>query len=119
MARALLVIILYTATICIKDKSLFYVPSHLSCLLFVRCFFGTGSITFLFISLKYLTYSTSMILTLLYPIFTAILAWLFLKEKLSIFDIIAFILSLTGVTFFVFPQILGERPLLILIRGLI
>ena len=93
-----------------KDKSLFYVPPHLRCLLFARCFFGTASFTLLFISLKYVTYSTSILLSSLYPIFTAVGAWLLMNEKLTIFDILALFLSLTGVTFFAFPQIFGDKP---------
>lgn len=105
--RALLVVILCAFTICIKDRSLFYIPRHLRWILFVRCFVGTLSFSLLFISLKYLTYSTSMILFFLYPIFTSIAGWFIMREKLSIYDIGALLVSLLGVIFFAFPQILG------------
>ena len=101
--RALTVVILCSVTILIKDKSLFYVPPHLRCLLFLRCFVGTISFSLIFISLKYLTYSTSMILYFLYPIFTSLIAWLLIKERLSIWDILALLLSLIGVVLFAFP----------------
>ena len=101
--RALLVVILCSITILIKDKSLFYVPPHLRCLLFLRCFVGTISFSLMFISLKYLTYSTSMILYFLYPIFTSLAAWLLIKERLSIYDMLALLVSLIGVVLFAFP----------------
>ena len=101
--RALMVVILCSVTILIKDKSLFYVPPHLRCLLFLRCFVGTISFSLMFISLKYLTYSTSMILYFLYPIFTSLAAWLLIKERLSIYDMLALLVSLIGVVLFAFP----------------
>ena len=101
--RALMVVILCSVTILIKDKSLFYVPPHLRCLLFLRCFVGTISFSLMFISLKYLTYSTSMILYFLYPIFTSLAAWLLIKERLSIYDLLALFVSLIGVVLFAFP----------------
>lgn len=107
--RALIVVILCSITICIKDRSLFYIPHELRRLLFLRCFIGTISFSLMFINLKFLTFSTSMIFYFLYPIFTAVVAWIFMKEKLHCFDIIALAASLLGVIFFAFPQFLGEK----------
>ena len=101
--RAFFAVFLSFLTVFIKDKSLLYIPQRLRWLLFWRCFFGTLSFSLMFISLKYLTYSTSMILYFLYPIFTSIAAWLMIRERLSLYDLVALLISLVGVVLFAFP----------------
>ncbi len=97
-------------TIQLRDRKLLVVPRPMRCLLLMRCVVGLTSFSLLFVSLKFLTYSTSMILYFLYPLFTALGARLFLKENLTCWDISATIISLFGVLLFAFPQIVGGSP---------
>ncbi len=101
----------FIVAILIKDKTLFVVPRPLRCLVLARCIAGAVTLALLFLSINYLTYSTGMVMYLLYPVITAIIAWVFLSERLSLIDVAGVFVSLLGVAFFAFPQLLGEPPL--------
>lgn len=107
--RAFIVCVLCAITICIKDKSLFRVPKELRWLLFWRSFVGTISFSLMFIALNYLTYSTSMIMYFLYPLLTPFVAWIMLREKLTIIDFLAILVSFIGVIVFAFPNLISEE----------
>ncbi len=109
--RAVALVLHFVLAVLIVDPRLFRVPRPLRCLLLSRSLSATISFTVILIGLNYLTYSTSMVLFLLYPVFTAVGAFLFLKERLSWVDVLAFLFSLCGVAFFTFPQLLGDPSL--------
>ena len=103
VVRSLSMSFFFMLTILIKNPKLLRVTKGYRCLLLTRCIVGMVSFTLLFVGLKYLTYSTSMIFYFLYPLFTSIFARIFLKEDLSPYDIIAICISLFGVSLFAFP----------------
>ena len=50
------------------------VPKHLAWLMFVRCVLGMISFALVFGALKYLNFSTAMVIYFIYPMITAIAA---------------------------------------------
>ena len=96
----------FMATLLIKNPSLLRVPVTSGCLILGRCIVGFTSFLLLVGAIKYLSYSTSIVLYFLYPMFTSVGAWLFLAEKVTIFDFLAIIISMGGVVIYACPQIL-------------
>ncbi len=66
-------------------------------LLVLRAITGTSSMTLFFASMKYLSAATAVSLRYLAPIFSAIFAIYFLKEKIKLPQWLFFIVSFTGV----------------------
>ena len=101
--RTLAMSMMFFFTVLAKSPKLFIIPKGFRLLILYRCIVGTISFSLVFAGLKYLTYSTSMILYFLYPLYTSVLARIFLKESLSVWDLIALIISFFGVVLFAFP----------------
>lgn len=66
-------------------------------LLVIRAITGTSSMTLFFASMKYLSAATAVSLRYLAPIFSAVFAIYFLKEKIKLPQWLFFIISFTGV----------------------
>lgn len=66
-------------------------------LLIIRAITGTSSMTLFFASMKYLSAATAVSLRYLAPIFSAIFAIYFLKEKIRLPQWLFFLISFTGV----------------------
>ena len=62
-----------------------------------RIFCATSGFIFGFLALKLMTYSEYMSISYVYPMLTQITAYLLLREKLTIYDIISCITSFSGV----------------------
>ena len=75
-------------------------------LLISRGVIGTISLMSIFYAVILLPLAEATILQFTYPIFTAVLAFLFLKEKLYLSTIIAIIVSILGVVVMVAPDLL-------------
>ena len=93
----------FAITILAKNPSLFKLPKGTRVLVLMRCIVGLTSFLLLVGALKFLSFSTAMVLYFLYPMFTSIAACIFLKEKLTVYDILAILFSLLGVAVFAFP----------------
>jgi len=74
----------------------------------LRSFFGFLSAIFFVLSLDYLQMSLTVSLYFTSPIFTAILCYFILGEKLGKFDVISIFSAMIGVLLITFPSIFFE-----------
>ncbi|MBN3284172.1 S35G1 protein, partial [Polyodon spathula] len=78
--------------------------------LFLRGFLGANAMILLFYAVQQMPLADATVIMFSNPVFTAILAWIFLKEKCTIWDFVFTIFTLTGVILIARPPFLfGSR----------
>lgn len=78
-------------------------------LLFARGAFGTASLMCVYYAVTSLPLAEATILQYVHPVFTALLAILFLKERLHVSTIICIVMCLLGLVFILRPNIDGNH----------
>lgn len=112
-ARALVSLIL--SYVDVKRKGIPLLGTHKT-LLFSRGLVGAIALLCVYTSLAYLPFAEATVLQFLHPAFTAVLAFLFLREKLSAYTALCIALSFSGLVLISRPEFLfsgwpSELPL--------
>ncbi|KAJ8264364.1 hypothetical protein GJAV_G00148290 [Gymnothorax javanicus] len=74
--------------------------------LFLRGLLGSNAMVLLYYALQQMPLADATVIVFSNPVFTALLAWMFLREKCSILDVIFTIFTLTGVVLIARPPFL-------------
>ncbi|KAG7492783.1 hypothetical protein MATL_G00017860 [Megalops atlanticus] len=78
--------------------------------LFLRGFLGSNAMILLYYAVQQMPLADATVIVFSNPVFTAVLAWIFLKEKCTIWDFVFTIFTLTGVILIARPPFLfGSR----------
>ncbi|RXM34986.1 Solute carrier family 35 member G1 [Acipenser ruthenus] len=94
----------------IYNKTGFLGPRDQRIFLFLRGFLGANAMILLFYAVQQMPLADATVIMFSNPVFTAILAWIFLKEKCTIWDFVFTIFTLTGVILIARPPFLfGSR----------
>ncbi|XP_051523172.1 solute carrier family 35 member G1-like isoform X1 [Myxocyprinus asiaticus] len=93
-------------------KTGFLGPRGMRIFLFLRGFLGSNAMILLYYAILQMSLADATVIMFSNPVFTALLAWIFLKEKCTIWDVIFTIFTLTGVILIARPPFLfgGEVP---------
>lgn len=102
-ARALVSLVLSYLDVRRKKKPLFGQRKILLC---IRAIVGTVTLFFVYYSIASLPFAEATVLQYLYPIFTAFLAVVLLKEHLKLPTVLCVLLSFSGLLFIVRPEFL-------------
>ncbi|XP_066549341.1 solute carrier family 35 member G1 [Amia ocellicauda] len=91
-------------------KTGFLGPRDQRIFLFLRGFLGANAMILLYYAVQQMPLADATVIAFSNPVFTAVLAWIFLKEKCTIWDFIFTIFTLTGVILIARPPFLfGSR----------
>lgn len=74
--------------------------------LFFRGFFGSAAMTLLYYAFQVMPLADATVITFSGPVFTSLLAWIFLKEKYSPWDLLFTLFAVTGVVLIARPPFL-------------
>lgn len=74
--------------------------------LFLRGFLGSNAMILLYYSMLQMPLADATVITFSNPVFTSLLAWIFLKERCTIWDVIFTIFTLIGVVLIARPPFL-------------
>lgn len=74
--------------------------------LFLRGFLGSNAMILLYYAVLQMPLADATVITFSNPVFTSLLAWIFLKERCSVWDVIFTISTLTGVVLIARPPFL-------------
>ncbi|XP_031416683.1 solute carrier family 35 member G1 isoform X2 [Clupea harengus] len=85
-------------------------PRNMRIYLFLRGFLGSNAMILLFYAVQQMPLADATVIMFSNPVFTALLAWIFLKERCTIWDVVFTAFTLTGVILIARPPFLfGER----------
>ncbi|NXG32326.1 S35G1 protein, partial [Dromaius novaehollandiae] len=87
-------------------KTGFLGPKGKRIFLFFRGFFGSSAMVLLYYAYRVMPLADATVLTFSSPVFTSLLAWIFLKEKYSIWDLLFTLFAITGVVLIARPPFL-------------
>ncbi|XP_036396965.1 solute carrier family 35 member G1 isoform X2 [Megalops cyprinoides] len=91
-------------------KTGFLGPKSKRIYLFLRGFLGSNAMILLYYAVQQMPLADATVIVFSNPVFTAVLAWIFLKEKCTIWDFVFTIFTLTGVILIARPPFLfGSR----------
>ncbi|XP_051969088.1 solute carrier family 35 member G1-like [Xyrauchen texanus] len=93
-------------------KTGFLGPRGMRIYLFFRGLLGSNAMILLYYAVLQMPLADAMVIMFSNPVFTALLAWIFLKEKCTIWDFVFTAFTLTGVVLIARPPFLfgGEVP---------
>ncbi|XP_067285714.1 solute carrier family 35 member G1 isoform X2 [Pseudorasbora parva] len=92
-------------------KTGFLGPRGMRIYLFLRGFLGSNAMILLYYAVLQMPLADAMVIMFSNPVFTALLAWIFLKERCTIWDVIFTVFTLTGVILIARPPFLfGGEP---------
>lgn len=78
--------------------------------LFLRGFLGSSAMILLFYAVQQMPLADATVIMFSNPVFTALLAWIFLKERCTVWDVVFTAFTITGVVLIARPPFLfGER----------
>ncbi|XP_056626556.1 solute carrier family 35 member G1 [Triplophysa dalaica] len=85
-------------------------PRDMRIYLFLRGFLGANAMILLYYAILQMPLADATVIMFSNPVFTALLAWIFLKERCTIWDVVFTVFTLTGVILIARPPFLfGER----------
>ncbi|KAM6348082.1 solute carrier family 35 member G1 [Alca torda] len=87
-------------------KTGFLGPKGKRIFLFFRGFLGSSAMILLYYAFQVMPLADATVITFSSPVFTSLLAWIFLKEKYSIWDLLFTIFAITGVVLIARPPFL-------------
>ncbi|NWR91872.1 S35G1 protein, partial [Furnarius figulus] len=91
-------------------KTGFLGPKGKRIVLFFRGFLGSTAMVLLYYSYQVMPLADATVISFSCPVFTSLLAWIFLKEKYSIWDLLFTLFAITGVILIARPPFLfGSR----------
>lgn len=79
--------------------------------LFLRGFLGSNAMILLYYAVLQMPLADATVITFSNPVFTSLLAWIFLKERCTIWDVMFTIFTLTGVVLIARPPFLFRGEL--------
>lgn len=101
---------LFVAPLLIYHKTGFLGPRDKRKYLVLRGFIGSSAMILLFYAVQQMPLADATVIMFSNPVFTSLLAWVFLKERCTIWDCVFTLFTLTGVILIARPPILfGER----------
>ncbi|XP_056433386.1 solute carrier family 35 member G1 [Gadus chalcogrammus] len=102
---------LFVLPLLIYHKTGFLGPRDKRIFLVLRGFLGSNAMILLFYAVQQMPLADATVIMFSNPVFTALLAWIFLKEKCTLWDCFFTVFTLTGVILIARPPFLfGERP---------
>ncbi|XP_026078908.1 solute carrier family 35 member G1-like [Carassius auratus] len=81
-------------------------PRNMRIYLFLRGFLGSNAMILLYYAVLQMPLADATVIMFSNPVFTALLAWIFLKERCTIWDLIFTVFTLTGVILIARPPFL-------------
>ncbi|NXF15609.1 S35G1 protein, partial [Rhodinocichla rosea] len=91
-------------------KTGFLGPKGKRIFLFFRGFLGSTAMVLLYYAYQVMPLADATVITFTSPVFTSLLAWIFLKEKYSLWDVLFTLFAVTGVILIARPPFLfGSR----------
>ncbi|XP_069011676.1 solute carrier family 35 member G1 [Embiotoca jacksoni] len=101
---------LFVAPLLIYHKTGFLGPRDQRIYLVLRGFIGSNAMILLFYAVQQMPLADATVIMFSNPVFTSLLAWVFLKEKCTIWDCVFTVFTLTGVILIARPRFLfGEH----------
>ncbi|KAM9424278.1 solute carrier family 35 member G1 [Pholidichthys leucotaenia] len=101
---------LFVAPLLIYHKTGFLGPRDKRVYLVLRGFIGSNAMILLFYAVQQMPLADATVIMFSNPVFTSLLAWVFLKEKCTIWDCVFTVFTLTGVILIARPPFLfGEN----------
>ncbi|MCI4384051.1 hypothetical protein PGIGA_G00034070 [Pangasianodon gigas] len=97
---------LFVVPAMIYYKTGFLGPRGMRVYLFLRGFLGSIAMILLYYAVLQMPLADATVITFSNPVFTSLLAWIFLKERCTIWDVIFTIFTLTGVILIARPPFL-------------
>ncbi|CAJ1081048.1 solute carrier family 35 member G1 [Xyrichtys novacula] len=102
--------ILFTMPLLIYHKTGFLGPKEKRKYLVLRGFVGSNAMIMLFYAVQQMPLADATVIMFSNPVFTSLLAWIFLKERCTIWDCVFTVFTLTGVILIARPPfIFGEH----------
>ncbi|KAM4524702.1 solute carrier family 35 member G1 [Odontesthes bonariensis] len=102
---------IFIAPLLIYHKTGFLGPRDKRIFLVLRGFLGSNAMIMLFYAVQQMPLPDATVIMFSNPVFTSLLAWIFLKEKCTIWDCVFTVFTITGVILIARPPFLfGERP---------
>uniref|UniRef100_A0A672JCK1 Solute carrier family 35 member G1 n=1 Tax=Salarias fasciatus TaxID=181472 RepID=A0A672JCK1_SALFA len=100
---------LFVAPLLIYHKTGFLGPRDKRIYLLLRGFLGSNAMIMLFYAVQQMPLADATVIAFSNPVFTSLLAWIFLKEKCTIWDCVFTVFTITGVVLIARPPFLfGE-----------
>ncbi|XP_036936827.1 solute carrier family 35 member G1 [Acanthopagrus latus] len=101
---------LFTAPLLIYHKTGFLGPREKRKYLVFRGFVGSNAMILLFYAVQQMPLADATVIMFSNPVFTSLLAWIFLKERCTIWDLVFMVFTLTGVILIARPPfIFGDH----------
>uniref|UniRef100_UPI0037E748F5 solute carrier family 35 member G1 n=1 Tax=Semicossyphus pulcher TaxID=241346 RepID=UPI0037E748F5 len=101
---------LFTMPLLIYHKTGFLGPRDKRVYLVLRGFIGSNAMIMLFYAVQQMPLADATVIMFSNPVFTSLLAWIFLKERCTIWDCVFTVFTLTGVILIARPPfIFGEN----------
>lgn len=103
-----ILVFLIAITVCKLRATLCSIPRFLLCKFLTRCFIFTAVSVLQAFGIKMLTYSTSVVLSFTAPLLTPFTAFLILRERITLCNIMSLLICFAGVIIFTNPSFFGE-----------
>ncbi|KAK2865977.1 hypothetical protein Q7C36_002033 [Tachysurus vachellii] len=84
-------------------------PQGMRVYLFLRGFLGSNAMILLYYAVLQMPLADATVITFSNPVFTSLLAWIFLKERCTLWDVVFTMFTLTGVVLIARPPFLFGR----------
>ncbi|KAL4640063.1 solute carrier family 35 member G1, partial [Arapaima gigas] len=98
--------VIFTLPAMIYYKTGFIGPRGQRVYLFLRGFLGSNAMILLFYAVQQMPLADATVIVFSNPVFTSLLAWIFLKEKCTLWDFVFTLFTLTGVILIARPPFL-------------
>ncbi|KAK7919591.1 hypothetical protein WMY93_010875 [Mugilogobius chulae] len=102
---------LFVAPLLIYHKTGFLGPRDKRIYLLLRGFIGSNAMILLFYAVQQMPLADATVIMFSNPVFTSVLAWIFLKEKCTIWDCVFTVFTLTGVILIARPPFIFGKHL--------
>lgn len=102
---------LFVAPLLIYHKTGFLGPRDKRIYLVLRGFIGSNAMIMLFYAVQQMPLADATVIMFSNPVFTSLLAWIFLKERCTIWDCVFTVFTLTGVILIARPPFLFGKHL--------